>query len=98
MNTNNSNIHSNPANDEISLKELILKIQEWWRYLLSKWLVILIVGILGGILGLLYSLNKKPTYIASLTFVLEEESKGGLGSLGGLAAMAGINLGASGGG
>lgn len=22
--------------DEISLKELILKIQEWWKYILSK--------------------------------------------------------------
>src|SRR5690554_729328 len=86
-------------NDEISLKELILKLQDWWRYLLSKWLIILIVGLIGGGLGLLKSLSIKPTYIAALTFVLEEEGgKGGLGSLGGLAAMAGINIGGGGGG
>lgn len=83
--------------DEISLKDLILTIQEWWRYLLSKWLIILITGLLGGALGLLYSIYKKPSYIASLTFVLEEESGGGLGNLGGLAAMAGINVGGGGG-
>lgn len=97
MNINNSNIQSNPAEDEISLKDLILKIQEWWRYLLSKWLIILIAGLLGGALGLFYSIYKKPTYTASLTFVLEEEGGGGLGNLGGLAAMAGFNIGGAGG-
>lgn len=97
MNTDNTN--NVPTNDdEISLKELILKLQDWWRYLLSKWLIILIVGLLGGALGLLYSIYKKPTYVATLTFVLEEENKGGLANLGGLAAMAGINVGGGGGG
>lgn len=106
----NSTLESNPAtrdpslasrpmdDDEISLKDLILKLQDWWRYLLSKWLIILIVGLLGGALGLIYSIYKKPTYVATLTFVLEEESKGGLGNLGGLAAMAGISVGGGGGG
>lgn len=86
--------------DEISLKELILKIQEWWRYLLSKWLIILIFGILGGILGFTYAYFKKPVYTATTTFVLEDEkgSSGGLGNLAGLASMAGVDLGGSGGG
>lgn len=97
MNTNNSKIQNDQLDDEISLKELILKIQEWWRYLLSKWLVILIAGLLGGALGLFYSIYKKPTYTATLTFVLEEEGGGGLGNLGGLAAMAGFNIGGAGG-
>ncbi len=34
-----------PGEDEISLKEVILKIQEWWGYLLSKWVIILVAGI-----------------------------------------------------
>lgn len=92
MNTNNT-LNAPTDNDEISLKDLILKIQEWWRYLLSKWLIILIAGLIGGGLGLIYSLLKKPTYTASLSFVLEEEGAGGLGNLGGLAAMAGFNIG-----
>jgi len=98
MNTNNT--HNTPRdNDEISLKELILESQEWWRYLLSKWLIILIAGFVGGGLGLIYSLQKEPVYIAETTFVLEEPNGGGgLGQYSGLAAAAGIDLGGSGGG
>jgi hypothetical protein len=86
-------------NDDISLKELILKIQEWFKYLWSKWLIILITGIIGGALGLTYSLIKKPIYTAETTFVLEEgESGGGLGQYAGIASMVGIDLGSGGGG
>ena len=86
-------------NDEISLKELILKLKEWWKYLWSKWLTILIAGIIGGALGLTYAFIKKPIYTAETTFVLEEgESGGGLGQYAGLASMMGIDLGSGGGG
>jgi len=85
--------------DEISLKELILKTRAWYRYLLSKWLIILIFGLLGGVLGFYYAYTKKPIYTATTTFVLEDEkSGGGLGNLAGLASMAGVDLGGSGGG
>lgn len=86
--------------DEISLKELILKIQEWWKYLLSKWLIIFSFGIAGGVLGFFYANSKKPIYTATTTFVLEDEKQGGggLGSLAGLASMAGVDLGSGGGG
>ncbi|WP_029278153.1 Wzz/FepE/Etk N-terminal domain-containing protein [Pedobacter borealis] len=90
--------HIQNNNDEISLKELILKICEWWRYLLSKWIIILICALLGGILGFWYAANKKPLYTATTTFVLEDEKGGGLGSLAGLASMAGVDLGGGGGG
>ena len=97
-NENQQNIHT--GSDEISLKELILKIQEWWRYLLSKWLIILIFALLGAALGFTYAYFKKPVYTATTTFVLEDEKSGGggLGSLAGLASMAGVDLGGSGGG
>ncbi|MGH2644300.1 MAG: Wzz/FepE/Etk N-terminal domain-containing protein, partial [Chitinophagaceae bacterium] len=62
--------------DEISLKELILKLQAGYRYLRSKWVIILIAAIIGGGLGLIYSILKKPQYIATLTFALEEKSQG----------------------
>lgn len=85
--------------DEISLKELILKLKEWYKYLLSKWKTILLAGIVGGILGFTYAYFKKPVFTAETTFVLEEgESGGGLGAYAGLASMAGIDLGGSGGG
>jgi uncharacterized protein involved in exopolysaccharide biosynthesis len=89
----------NQVSDEISLKELILKLQEWWKFLLSKWKTILIAGILGGALGLTYAIIKKPIYTAEATFVLEEgESVGGLGQFAGLASVVGIDLGGGGGG
>lgn len=85
--------------DEISLKELILKTREWGAYLWTKWLIILTAGLIGGILGLTYAFFKKPTYIAQTTFVLEEgENGGGLGQYAGLASMIGIDLGSGGGG
>lgn len=101
MNSDNINITTAANSDEISLKELILKVQQWWKYLLSRWSIILIVGIIGAGLGFAYAYFKKPVYTAATTFVLEDEKSGGgggLGSLAGLASMAGVDLGGGGGG
>ncbi len=85
--------------DEISLKELLEKGKEWFFYLLSKWKIILIAGIIGAALGLAYSFIKKPIYTATLSFALEDEkSGGGLGSALGLASQFGFDLGGSAGG
>jgi uncharacterized protein involved in exopolysaccharide biosynthesis len=93
MDTNN-----NSYNDEISLKELLEKAKEWSNYLLSKWKVILIAGIVGVALGVTYSIMKKPVYKATLTFVVEDDkSGGGLGGALGLASSFGIDLGGGGG-
>ena len=84
--------------DEISLKDLILKINEWLKYLLSRWIIIVIAGLLGGALGLSYSLFKKPIYNAELSFALEDEKGGGLGGAAGIASLVGLDIGGSGGG
>lgn len=92
-------LEKNSADDEISLKELILKIREWWRYLWSKKWIIIASGIIGGLLGLGYSFIKKPMYTATTTFVLESgEKSGSLGAYAGVASMMGIDLGGNGGG
>lgn len=83
---------------EISLKEVILSVKTYWRYLLSKWIVILIFGLLGGALGLFYSFIKKPLYTATTTFVLETGEKSGMGQYAGIASMMGIDLASGGGG
>jgi hypothetical protein len=80
---------------EVSLKVLILKTLEWWKFLLSKWVVILTFGLMGGVLGFAYAYLNKPIYTATTTFVLEEGNEGRLGSLSGLASMAGVDLGGS---
>jgi uncharacterized protein involved in exopolysaccharide biosynthesis len=87
-------------NDEISLKELIQKIQEWIAYLKTQWKLIIGIAALGGIIGFVYASFQKPNYLATTTFVLEED-KGGGGGLGGamgLASSFGFDLGGGGGG
>ena len=93
-----------PANEtriesDLSLKEVIFKLVRLFKFLLSKWVTILLLAVLGGSLGIAYSTFRKPTYTAVTTFVLEEEKGGGgLGSLAGLASMAGVDLANGGGG
>lgn len=92
-------LNAHVKDDEISLKELILKIHEWWKYLLSKWIAILLAGLIGGIVGLAYVYSRNPVYIAVTTFVLEEDNGAGgmLSQFGGLASLAGIEGGGGGG-
>jgi hypothetical protein len=90
----------NIENDEISLKELILKIKYWYRFLLSRWLVLVSAVIIGGAIGVGYAFIQKPNYKASLSFALEDEKQGigGLSGALGLATTLGIDLGSSAGG
>lgn len=87
------------ANGEISLRELLAKVKEWYFYLLSKWKVILLAGIIGASLGIVYSIMKKPVYTAKLSFALEDEKgSSGLGGALGLASTLGLDVGGSAGG
>lgn len=82
--------------NEISVKELILGLHSWVRYLWSKRLFFFVSAILGGALGLWYTFLKTPQYTAITTFVLEGgDNKSGLAQYAGMAAMAGIDIGGS---
>ena len=85
-------------NDEISLKELIQKIQEWIAYLKTQWKLIIGIAAIGGIIGFVYASFQKPSYLATTTFVLEEDKSGGMGGAIGLASSFGFDLGGGGGG
>jgi hypothetical protein len=90
---------TNVENNEISLKGVFEKTKRWYKYLLSKWKVILLAGIIGASLGIVYSLVKKPVYKAKLSFALEDEKVGGgLGSALGLASTLGLDVGGNAGG
>lgn len=89
------------TSDETSLKDLIRLLRNWFNYLWSKWLIILIVGLIGGIAGYVYAYYSKATYTATTTFVLEESDNGSsglLGQYGGLASMVGVDIGGGGSG
>lgn len=87
------------ASDEISLKELIHKIGDWYRYLKTQWWKIAIAGIIGGAIGFVYAWMQPITYTAKTTFVVEDaKSGGGLSGLASLAGQFGVDVGGSGGG
>jgi len=78
-------------NDEISFVEIIHIIKKYWSYLLTKWVIILIVGLTGGALGLVASLLTKPTYTAHLSFALiEKNTNGGLADLASSFGLSGL--------
>ena len=83
------NKQSNIAADEISIKELILKIQLLSNEVFENWKwVFLTIAILIGFISLrIYMMPK--TYSAKLTFMLSEEN-GNSGGLGGISAYIGL--------
>ena len=58
---------------EVSFKEIIILIREWTTYIFTKWKILLIAAIIGGVIGLAYSWNQKVTYTATITYTLEDE-------------------------
>jgi len=85
--------------EEMSLKDLMITLIDWYRYMISKWLIIVIFCLMGGILGYFYANRKLAEYIAVTTFVLDDGGGGGgsLGALSGLASMAGVDMNSDGG-
>jgi len=83
-----------------TLVKSVLQLKHWWIYLGTKRALLMLVMLLAGILALAYGYFKKPVYIATTTFVLEngESSGGGLSQYMGIASMMGIDLGGAGGG
>lgn len=83
------------STDDISLKELILKIKDWVNYLLIKWKIIFLAVIIGALIGFGYAYFQKVNYKAVLTFVLEEEksTNNGIGGALGLASQFGFDVG-----
>ena len=77
---------------ELSLKDMVRIAKEWWKYLLTKWVLIVIFGLGGAAIGLVVSLASKPKYTAHLSFALIEKETGASG-LASLASSFGYNIG-----
>ncbi len=76
---NSDNNYTSLENDEISIKELILKVKELPLFLLTHWKTIILFGIIGAAIGFTYAYSQKPIYKAELTFAIEDEKNGGGG-------------------
>ena len=85
----------NNDSEEVTLKQVILKIGQLMRMLLRRKWVIIIAIIIGGALGVTAGWLKQANYIGELTFVLEETGGGGggLGAYAGIASQFGVDLG-----
>ena len=57
---------------EVSFKETILLIKEWATYISTKWKILLIAAVIGGVIGLFYSWKQKVTYTATTIYILED--------------------------
>ena len=76
--------------DEITLKELIFKVNEYYFEIKNNWkLVLALVFIFLFYMGY-KSFVSKPKYTASLTFMLNTNEGGGLSGIGGLLGQFGI--------
>lgn len=84
--------------DELSLRDLSLKIAEWGRFLFSKSMLLILAGVAGAVIGYIYAYAQKPMYQAELSFVLENDQSAGSGGYAGIASQFGLDLGGSSGG
>jgi hypothetical protein len=77
----------NNQSEEISAKELLLRIQSWIKFIISKWMTILIFLIIGISCGFYMYKKSVTTYIADCTFTLDEGNSDKSNSMGGLALL-----------
>ena len=81
-------------NDEMQLKDILIKLSEYKFYLIKKKISIISVAILFLIIGFVYALNSDVKYNAELTFVVEADQSGGsLGAMSGIASQFGFDIG-----
>jgi hypothetical protein len=58
--------------EEISFKEILLNISKINKHIISKWKIILVMMVIGGILGFFRAYNQKLKYVAVSTFLLQD--------------------------
>lgn len=85
---------------EITLRDLVLRVQASIRFLLAKWRWVLLCAIVGIAIGIGYFLLKAPKYLATISFVTDTDKAAGsdMNAYAGLAAKFGLDLGMNAGG
>lgn len=80
--------------DELTLKELILAIQDYFRYFLRKWYWLALGGLIVGSLFFYSAFTEPVTFSAPLTFMMNNEKES---SIGAGAILGSLGLGGGGG-
>jgi len=84
-------------NDELQLKDILIKLSEYKLYLFSKKFTIISVSGIFFVLGIVFAISADKKYTAELTFVVEDKQQAGgaLGSMSGMASQFGFDIGSS---
>ena len=84
-------------NDEIQLKDILIKLSEYKTYLFNKKFTIIAVSVLFFVLGIVFAISSDSKYTAELTFVVEDQQGSGsaLGAMSGVASQFGFDIGGS---
>ena len=84
-------------NDEIQLKDILIKLSEYKTCLFNKKFTIIAVSGLFFVLGIVFAISSDSKYTAELTFVVEDQEQGGgaLGAMSGMASQFGFDIGGS---
>ena len=78
--------------DYYSLSEIAKSTKAFLQYLLRKWWIFLLGGVLALFCGYIYFIKQKPKFEAVSTFILEDKTSGGGNGLAGLASQFGLNI------
>jgi LPS O-antigen subunit length determinant protein (WzzB/FepE family) len=85
-------------NKEVTLSDIKQITKSWISYLLSRWLLIIAVAFLFGVIGVTYAWIQKPVYTAELTFAPENDrGTSSIAGYAGIAAQFGLDIGGGGG-
>ncbi len=81
--------------DEVSLKEIVTKIKNYFFYLIGYKKIILIAFVFSFILGYLYFIKQTIKYKAEINFVLDDEKQSGMNGANIVASQLGLDLGSN---
>ena len=83
-------------NDEIQLKDILIKLSDYKSFLFTKKLAILLFSFLFSMISICIVFISDIKYNADLTFVVEGDNKGGnLAGVSGIASQFGFDIGGS---
>jgi len=83
---------------EFSFRNVVLHWANSFKYVLSQWKFLCIIGLTGALTGIGYGLLKPSTYTANLTFIVEESKPAGGSVLSALSGSLGFDVGGLNGG
>jgi len=84
-------------NDEIQLKDILIKLSDYKTYLFSKKFTIITISGFFFVLGIVFAISVDEKYTAELTFVVDDQQqgRGALGAMSGMASQFGFDIGSS---